>query len=286
MLQRFRHRLIGFTLIELLVVISIIALLIALLLPTLSTAREVAKRAVCGSNLHQQGIAAIAYAADNRDALGYTDETLHANDRWRSFVISVGGGGIALKDRPLYMGQWIHGGYLAGSAVQCPSYDYLSTGGSLGTGYEEETGQRTQWVAAWSPGDPPTSGMLTAQYGFNGGLQVPSAYFASPWRITATGGEWSRPAWRFSEMDATWPLAADLRTIPNTWHSFLNTNHASEGYNTLFADGSVSWFNSPAPFFPGSDAEPSPGDRSTGWMRSKLWYDFYQMREGLIDRLP
>jgi prepilin-type N-terminal cleavage/methylation domain-containing protein/prepilin-type processing-associated H-X9-DG protein len=56
----------GFTLVELLVVIGIIALLIALLLPTMQRAREQAKSAQCLSNLHQMGVAAAAYAADNR----------------------------------------------------------------------------------------------------------------------------------------------------------------------------------------------------------------------------
>ena len=55
----------GFTLIELLVVISIIALLMAILIPALNKAKEYGKRAMCLSNLHQLTLAWMLYEQAN-----------------------------------------------------------------------------------------------------------------------------------------------------------------------------------------------------------------------------
>ena len=71
-----RGRQLGFTLIELLVVISIVALLLAILLPTLNMAKIIAKRVGCGNNLRNLSLAWTAYLDDHD---GYFYQGIRAN---------------------------------------------------------------------------------------------------------------------------------------------------------------------------------------------------------------
>lgn len=59
----------AFTLVELLVVISIIALLVSILMPSLGRARDHAKNVLCMSNVRQWGLAGQMYASENNDQI-------------------------------------------------------------------------------------------------------------------------------------------------------------------------------------------------------------------------
>jgi prepilin-type N-terminal cleavage/methylation domain-containing protein/prepilin-type processing-associated H-X9-DG protein len=72
----------GFTLIELLVVISIIAALLALLIPGLGRAKNLAKRTQCASNLHQIDVAMHLYANSNDDTYPCAQDPVKTSNIW------------------------------------------------------------------------------------------------------------------------------------------------------------------------------------------------------------
>jgi prepilin-type N-terminal cleavage/methylation domain-containing protein len=83
-----KHNRRAFTLIELLVVISIIALLIALLLPALGAARESANQVLCASREKQLALAVIVYAEDNEEYFPTSElpTAIHGSTYWPAAV--------------------------------------------------------------------------------------------------------------------------------------------------------------------------------------------------------
>ncbi len=91
------RRMKGFTLIELLVVIAIIALLVSILLPSLSRARELANRTACKSNVKNIGSALALYKGEyesfpfitNGAGAGYSGTLVAANDNVYALNTSI-----------------------------------------------------------------------------------------------------------------------------------------------------------------------------------------------------
>lgn len=78
-MDRNRH---GFTLIELLIVVSIIALLLGMVLPTLRRAKQITARTVCASNLHAVGVGFYMYLEQSNEIMPVAAAmpSLHLND--------------------------------------------------------------------------------------------------------------------------------------------------------------------------------------------------------------
>lgn len=83
----------GFTLIELLVVVAIISVLVALLLPALTSARDAARTAVCSANQKQIGTAILTYANDYHDSFpttgnyaNWNKDPYHRADNWINLI--------------------------------------------------------------------------------------------------------------------------------------------------------------------------------------------------------
>jgi prepilin-type N-terminal cleavage/methylation domain-containing protein/prepilin-type processing-associated H-X9-DG protein len=132
----------AFTLVELLVVIAIIAILAALLLPTLARSKASAQRVTCASNLHQLSLAAHMYWDDNGGSCflygGW--QTNNGQLYWFGWIEAPSAGE---GKRQFDATQGALYPYLQGRGVElCPAFNYSSpqfklkaTGASYGYGY-------------------------------------------------------------------------------------------------------------------------------------------------------
>ena len=182
----------GFTLVELLVVIGIIALLISILLPALSRARESAQRVVCSANLRTMGLALRQYMDDNRQGQPldgtYFDNgpTYNGNTYSMEFLYYVAlakyVGISGVSDRPIqagpggrmwaYYGSIVNGGSGRKSVLFCPSDDIVLSD----PGFDPLTTPAIQWTGFSSYG---TVGMSWGNWVLNSGYAYVPAFYGA-----------------------------------------------------------------------------------------------------------
>lgn len=140
----------GFTLVELLVVVSIIALLIAVLLPSLGASRRAAQASVCLSQQRQCGAALLSYAGEHGGRLMPFGVAGTGGVQWW-FGYEAGGPGAGIG-RPIDRSRGPLAEYLGGTIAEplaCPAFPRND------------------------PGYVPKFDQPSAHYGYNGGLARP-----------------------------------------------------------------------------------------------------------------
>ena len=122
----------GFTLVELLVVIGIIAVLISILMPALSRAREAANLVACGNNVRQLMMGFRLFANDHKGSL--PGNFIDRNDpvEWKRDWLLGGYPTSSYRDGPQEGTVWEYTGK-SNKLYKCPSRDVITPGAGGGS---------------------------------------------------------------------------------------------------------------------------------------------------------
>jgi prepilin-type N-terminal cleavage/methylation domain-containing protein/prepilin-type processing-associated H-X9-DG protein len=226
----------GFTLIELLVVVAIIAVLVAMLLPALATAREAAKRTVCASNQSQVGKAILTYAQDNKDMIPPFVYTGHAYSSMGCKMYSDRFEALALLVKKPIGGSSI--GYLMNAdPLMCPSDTQRAP-------YQEPNGGWAKWPDNNFGMDPDTSYMISYWYWYVDPLG--RRYF-EPTDAVGTEDGWQR--YSVSNAKSFWEDANPSKACIIYDQGYISPDDLyypqfhPGGWNVLYLDGHVKWHN-------------------------------------------
>ena len=204
----------AFTLIELLVVISIIALLVAILLPSLAQARESAKGMQCKNQMRQMGLAVYNYAMDNEDYAGKPDS-------WWCYLYDPYLNAPSQRARA-YSPLWLCPSHPIGSSPLKNDSPWPDTR----MGY-----MMNIWAVGWDP---------ASSSGTNKGKSTRMADFINAPRKILISEHAYPDCGPIAKTRSYSTVAADMK------HFYFGHNESS---NTLFADGHVSGLNIDDPPF-------------------------------------
>jgi len=202
----------AFTLVELLVVISIIVVLIALLLPSLNSAKFEARRIICLNNLKQQGLAFATYSDIYREVVPIGFLVSNQASYWLYFPSGA-------NNRPTPLGLLTHAGIIRShKPYYCPTYEASAWHGFNGA-------QNTAPI--WPV--PTTGGYLRSSYSTR-----PALDSASPnsWSWTFGTNAWVPARWPKRQQLTQRAIVSDLNHIPR------EASHPA-GMNALYEDGSA-----------------------------------------------
>ncbi len=204
----------AFTLVELLVVIAVIALLVSILTPSLQHARELARRASCGANLHGTALAYQVYANDHETRLPLFFHNSKQQNHW----IWYGGasGSSTYKPHWFWQGLLYTGGSLDGPRVlYCPS-------------------NRIERHAFNSPSNPWPVQDFTSTVSTYGNRPVACKQASWSW---TTAWERAPKRLRLPEM-LDKAMIGDYFGLP----VYVDQRHA-DGINMAYTDGAVHWLD-------------------------------------------